>query len=527
MISRTPGVAFRRHFLTLFCLVAAVWSGITIARSMTAGRLVPLSTNGRSGNVQCGPECLWIAANLLGVPVAKDGFSSIPVDPQHGTTLGSLKRGAEAAGFDVRTGKFGWDELLKMKGCAVLWVNSNHFVVAEMSVRKSPDTGDLKIYDPARNGAGSWWSKEALLAVWTGESLVLDHRTNENSETTKPRMRMDRFWLDLGTVRDPEAVFQAEIRNQGRESLTVRVARSSCSCTSATITDQELEQGATGELRATVRMQGKRGPFLETVDLETNDPVVGSPKVILSGIAFYSGNLLSVGRAHLGSVLAGADMSGEFYVHDPGDRTLVVTEAIMDGGRESTSTGCRWNVITQKVGADSALIGKRGRFFVEPGDYHVRLEGKVPAGCPPGNWKYHLRVRTRGTPESEYVSEIAFTVLPDVQVSPASVVLSRNLRDCRIALSSRSKRTLQVAEAMVPDGVPVTIGELDSSDGQATVDVRLDTPNISHVEDFVIRLQLASGEQVNVPLILLPSNSEPATSGSPPRIPLPENHKLQ
>lgn len=507
MFSRMTGGAYQRLLATFVCLTVLIGSGLIIALVMVPGLLSRPKPVGRNGSVQCGPECLWISSNLMGVPIAKDQFSKIPVDPVYGTTLGSLKQAAAAAGFNVRSGKFGWDELLKMNGCAILWVNSNHFVVAEMSVRKSPDEGDLRVYDPARNGAGAWWSKADVLSVWTGESLILNRPANKVSDPIKPRLAMDRFWLDAGTVRDPEASFRATIRNLGSETLTVRVSRLSCSCTSATVSTQELAGGETCELRATVRMQGKRGPFLETVDLETNDPSVESPKVVLTGIAYHSGNILSVARSHMGSVLAGGEVSGEFYVHDPGDRTLEVTNAIVDGGGESASAGCSWNVSCKQVEQGSAMIGKRGRFFVEPGDYYIRLEGRIPADCPPGNWKYHLRVSTRGTPETEYTSEIAITVLPDIHVAPASVVLSRNMKGCLLSLSSRSKRTIQITGATVPDGVPVSFGELEGTSESATINVQLDSTDISSVQDSMIRLQLASGEYVNVPLILLPSNS--------------------
>lgn len=64
-----------------------------------------------------------------------------------------------------------------------------------------------------------------------------------------------------------------QITNQGDAPLKIEKVKSSCGCTAALVSANELKPGETGEVRATFNSTRFRGNVVKTVYLYTNDPV--------------------------------------------------------------------------------------------------------------------------------------------------------------------------------------------------------------------------------------------------------------
>ena len=67
-------------------------------------------------------------------------------------------------------------------------------------------------------------------------------------------------------------------KNKGKENLLVKNVSSSCGCTVAKWTRNELVPGGNGEIEVTFDTEGKSGKQVKTVTIETN--AVPSVKVI-------------------------------------------------------------------------------------------------------------------------------------------------------------------------------------------------------------------------------------------------------
>lgn len=462
-----------------------------------------------TANVQCGPECLWIATNLLGAPHDKRDFSDIPVDPVRGASLGDLKRAAVSHGFAAETKRFAWNELAGRGGCAILWINRNHFVVAELPASCVDAGCRVRIYDPARAGSAAWWSRVRLESVWSGEFLWISPAPAP-SIAAGPRIRMDRFWIDSGLSRERETVFQASVENAGSEEMTLRIANTSCSCTTATFSADRLAPGLSCTLRAAVLTDGKRGPFLEHIRLSTNDPQVPDPVVVLTGTVVFRGNLISVESAHLGNVLPGETLSTELFVHDPGDQSLAVTDVRIESPSEESAQAIEWDIRCDRIESGDHRLGSRGRFFVEAGDYAVSLKGRVPLASAPGNRKVRLLVTTGALAAEDYESELGFTVLEDLASTPPTVILSQAKPERDVQLSSRSNRPVRISQIVAPADAPLEASDAGLIQGQPTIRLRLIAAEPSDFRESTIEVHVNSGEVLRIPVIVLPGHDRSA-----------------
>ena len=88
-----------------------------------------------------------------------------------------------------------------------------------------------------------------------------------------PEIRFDKPHHDFGEMEAGEEVEHTfTFKNIGGALLTVKKVRTSCGCTAALISDEEIPPGGTGEIKATFRTKGFQGDVKKSLTVESNDP---------------------------------------------------------------------------------------------------------------------------------------------------------------------------------------------------------------------------------------------------------------
>ncbi len=104
----------------------------------------------------------------------------------------------------------------------------------------------------------------------------------------QPKIRFDRPDHDFGEVEAGDEVAHVfSFRNEGNAPLTVGKVLTSCGCTAALVSEQEIPPEGTGEIKVTFQAKGLQGAVKKGLTVESNDPE--DPLVRLT----IGGNVLS------------------------------------------------------------------------------------------------------------------------------------------------------------------------------------------------------------------------------------------
>jgi len=134
---------------------------------------------------------------------------------------------------------------------------------------------------------------------------------------------------DFGEVNRGEILKHVfRFKNSGDETLLVRRVRTSCGCTAALVSKDELEPGESGEIKVTFNTRGYAGYNKKFVYVETNDP--GAPQkrlVLTASIDFPPAPRIELKNysADLGLVVEGEALQTEILIENKGELELTVT----------------------------------------------------------------------------------------------------------------------------------------------------------------------------------------------------------
>ncbi len=118
-------------------------------------------------------------------------------------------------------------------------------------------TGDI----PAAASSSSESAAEAL-SPSAGEAAA-----------RQPKIRFDQPDYDFGEAEAGDEVEHTFVfENVGDDLLTVTKVRTSCGCTAALVSDEEVSPGKTGEIKATLLTEGFQGDVKKSLLVESNDP---------------------------------------------------------------------------------------------------------------------------------------------------------------------------------------------------------------------------------------------------------------
>ena len=152
-----------------------------------------------------------------------------------------------------------------------------------------------------------------LILLLVGSTRADEPAKDTQTKDTKGKQSagglvLEKTVLDYGVV-DQNREYSATVgyRNAGPARIEGLRANASCSCYSVTLTDTELEPGATGTLTVRFRTHGFTGRASKSLHLHYSD---GQPrKVKVQMVLNIVGGVL-VERLHLGELLAGTKPAG-------------------------------------------------------------------------------------------------------------------------------------------------------------------------------------------------------------------------
>jgi hypothetical protein len=112
--------------------------------------------------------------------------------------------------------------------------------------------------------------------IWSGLILLLLASAAGCASQAPGKIELSDAEFDLGTIPNTKSVSQAfEVRNVGQGRLEIAGVSTSCGCTTAKVSDQQLAPGEATELTVTYDPQahdGATGQFLRIVYLRSDDP---------------------------------------------------------------------------------------------------------------------------------------------------------------------------------------------------------------------------------------------------------------
>jgi hypothetical protein len=354
----------------------------------------------------CGPRAIWVAAARSGVNLdLGDVIKSCRVS-QEGCSLWDLKQAAESFGFNAAGMRLNWESLLETDCPTVLMVRGNHFSCADPT-EKSAD-GRIRYYDPPNSA--TWLTKEELLEIWNGESLVLS-RSLAGAEVG-PAIRFEAVVQDLGDRTDVNSVSGVfPFQNRGDQPLEILDINHSCGCIHTEVTKNPVPPGETAEVIAELGLQGIDGARSELIEVQTNDPT--NPSVTLVLQARHERTLLvSQDFVDFGMVTVSQPSERSFLIEDKSKSGIPIlgVEPFLEGDQEEVAPEV--DVWIDKV---VNLAGPPNR------THEIGLNASVSPDTPFGT--YQGKIQIVAGEEGDRILEVAFqmTVDSDYLLTPAHI----------------------------------------------------------------------------------------------------------
>lgn len=473
-------------------------------------------------DVLCGPKSLHIALNLLAIPVDPAAVISGCRTEPRGVSFGELVSFARSVGLRASLRRIDWDELTALETVCVLYVRPAHYVAIDCRSAQAPE-GMLRYHDPHR--VARWIDRAELERLWSGEALVL------RADPRRDDLIFDAFWNDIGFVLGETQTFRVAIANAGSATRKLKIQGTSCNCTTATLTRETLEPGDVVELVGQVTLKGRRGPFQERVEVAVegwDHPV----SVWLCGGRYA--DALCRAHEHLGEFNAGEKFERSFFVHDPGDDTLklrpddlYVYFRTSDGGEDVPCS-----VACERVDDADPELGTRGLFVVKPGDFRIKIAGRIPARSTLQRLDGSL-VLTCDLPAPLNVAEIRLSgrIVSRLQADPSALFVGAS-EESQISITNpKGPRPILIGFECSDPGWRVEVTERRqpprhdgvTSGSPLSLDVRIPPAGrLPSVSPCTLLLNTTEGE-IAVPLIVTDPSAddvaEPSRSSLPEKTP--------
>jgi len=115
-----------------------------------------------------------------------------------------------------------------------------------------------------------------VIAVLVGLCLIANAMPDKGKDvkkapeiTTENKVSIDKATHDFGTVAESGGNVTATftVTNKNKSAILLHDVKASCGCTTPTYTQTPIESGKTGEVKATYKPKGHKGPFEKTVTI--------------------------------------------------------------------------------------------------------------------------------------------------------------------------------------------------------------------------------------------------------------------
>jgi len=263
-------------------------------------------------NLDCARNCAHHCLLLCGIPVSpKRILQHIPANSK-GNSMLEIQECLRAHGVVAEGRKIGFDALCKGGFPVILFVNENHFMVAE-----GLDEKGLRLSQ--QPGRVSWMGKEELLKIWSGDALRILGRSPRNKhaladkskEETFPSIQFDTLYAFVGEVGrhgSREAIFS--FRNEGDAPLEISSVQKDCKCTTVGHPEQRIQPGQSGEIRVAYHSEGSpAGSFQRQLLVRSNDPVNPLIPIYVAGVVYKEYEVKPAYRLDFGKLKRGQTRS--------------------------------------------------------------------------------------------------------------------------------------------------------------------------------------------------------------------------
>jgi hypothetical protein len=143
-----------------------------------------------------------------------------------------------------------------------------------------------------------------------------------------PKIKFIEESIDFGKIKQGEVLNHVFVfQNVGEETLRINKVQSSCGCTAALITKQEVAPGEKGEVKVTFNSRGFRGKLNKYIYVDTNDPTRSTIRLSVSAnIEVPPQPRISLDRysADVGLFLEGEEMKAKTVISNKGQLELIV-----------------------------------------------------------------------------------------------------------------------------------------------------------------------------------------------------------
>lgn len=413
----------------------------------------------------CAARSLYHAFSRLGFEVTlRTLVDRLEVDART-TSMLELKALADQLGVPARGSVLSWDELRRLDGVAILFVNQNHFFTVDPR-ELPPESGaeQVRIYD---EGPAQWWSRERLQSIWNGECLVLARQRGQN-ESLMGRIRFDTVLEDVGAQKT--GVVKATYRFvNGDSEVKIKEIKTSCGCAAATASRSTIEPGGSAAITLEVdlsQLQG-RGAFETSAIVLTNESEHWAHKLTVQGRIIDTARI-TADKLFLGDMRRGATIVRHLVVRDPGDGTGKLLEykanlgpgnkkAVAENEMRVELAARKW-IVSEEFEKSNAGRVSGGQI----NDFVVQVSVHVSPTCRPGPVSGEVfLVVERGREISKVVVPVIGTISEPVVADPPAVLMvlaadqgPESTITRRIVFSSDTPITLENVEAQ---NVPLTV----------------------------------------------------------------------
>jgi len=473
--------------------------------------------NPRISSSLCGPRSLLIAFGRLGIPVTFNSIKSRCKITSEGTSFGELKAVCHKYGLEASTRQITWEELKQHDGVAVLFVRGNHFVVADPRETRNSSSVEsplIRIYDAGK--LTKWMRRIELERIWQGESLIIQ-RSQCSNRINGPCVEWATCWEDFGTAsHNDKASCVFQFKNNGSEPLSIKVLKTSCGCAHAVVSPGIVQPGDIGEVKAAVRLRGRRGRLKESVLITTNAPKMEHVSLYVRGTVFAN-QLVFPAELYFKQLIRGEIVTKAFVVQDPGDDSLEIREVstkMLRANPEIPEIGVsvQWERVSSKI--PLPIKNKPIAAHIRDGDFIISVTAKVPEKCATGKFIGTVIV-SASTTNKEYELPVKFigTVVPNVTVLPRAVLLlAGNEREssAQICFSEKSSKPLTVLTMELQGIAPVEITNITKlSRSSINVTVSCISPDLDTIkEESTLIARFDNNDILKVPILVIQKNWE-------------------
>jgi hypothetical protein len=268
---------------------------------------------------QCAHWVMFRAAQLLGIPTAEGEMQRrLPFDPK-GHSLLQITETLSQIGIKASGHRDNWETLTKVSfPCIAHLKNPDHYIVISGI---EPEQGYVHIFD--FDGQRTRQRREIFEKRWTGYTLYIEKDQsffNSQNNDSVPRAVFDHLILDKGDIPalgEPiEFVFP--IYNTGTTNLVVEDVQVNCGCLKSEKPEHPIPPGGNDVVKLFYSIEPKRGVFMQTAAVKTNDP--NNPIVAISVYGFTGVDVrMEPANIYLDKLFTGRDCTYHCIVRYTGE----------------------------------------------------------------------------------------------------------------------------------------------------------------------------------------------------------------